>query len=198
MSQHIFEGDNERVVLGYDRPLDYVFCTVERGGEVIYSNLSDENAGTEQREIRYFRKVLDRLGATVPEEMFVAVESDRRSKVGNRVVHYPRNPTLDASEWAQIVEALKSKREAAVTQGRDRAYLEEIRHVIGDGEQASLNEQDWAEIYYALVDGDVADQAIVEKIGPDGKNMIAVTCACGAIMADNVCSNPECRFNVQD
>jgi hypothetical protein len=88
MSQHIYESDNARVVLGYDRPLDYVFCTVERGGEVIYSNLSDADAGTEQQDVRYYRSVLDRLGVTVPEEMFATVESDQRAKVGNRVVYH--------------------------------------------------------------------------------------------------------------
>jgi len=88
MSQHIYEDDNTRVVLGYDRPLGYVFCTVERGGEMIYSNLSDADAGTEQQDVRYYRSVLDRLGVTVPEEMFAAVESDQRARVGNRVVHH--------------------------------------------------------------------------------------------------------------
>jgi hypothetical protein len=55
---------------------------------VIYSNLSDKNAGTEQQDVRYYRSVLNRLSVTVPEEMFAAVESDQRARVGNRVVHH--------------------------------------------------------------------------------------------------------------
>ena len=55
-----------------------------------------------------------------------------------------------------------------------RAHLREIKQAIADGEQASLNEQDWAEIYYAIVDGD-SEQDLAEKIGPDGRNMIEDT-----------------------
>ena len=60
-------------------------------------------------------------------------------------------PILDANEWMQIVAALKSKMESLPPQ--QAAYLREINDAIIDGEQASLNEQDWAEIYCALADG---------------------------------------------
>jgi hypothetical protein len=103
-------------------------------------------------------------------------------------------PTLDANEWIQIVVALKSKMESLPPQ--QATYLREINDAIIGGEQTSLNEQDWAEIYCALVDGD-AEQAIAEKIGPDGKNMVGIECACGALMDDGVCSDPACRFNAR-
>jgi hypothetical protein len=103
-------------------------------------------------------------------------------------------PALDANEWTQIVAALRSKMESLPSQ--QATYLREISEAIIDGEQASLNEQDWAEIYCAMVDGD-ADQSIGEKIGPDGKNMVGIECACGALMDDGVCSDPACRFNAR-
>jgi hypothetical protein len=37
LSQHIYHDGTYEVVLGYDRPLDYVFCTVwNRQHEVVY------------------------------------------------------------------------------------------------------------------------------------------------------------------
>jgi hypothetical protein len=88
MSQHIYQNDDLQVRMGYDRPLDYVFCIVERGDEMLYSNLSDEKAGTEQQDIRYFKEVLDSLGITVPSKMFEEIEKDQSQRVGNRVVEY--------------------------------------------------------------------------------------------------------------
>lgn len=52
MSQHRFSGTDKNgisilVTMGYDRPLDYVFMTVEaRNGFVLYSNLADPVART--------------------------------------------------------------------------------------------------------------------------------------------------------
>jgi hypothetical protein len=91
LSQHIYHDGTYEVVLGYDRPLDYVFCTVwNRQHEVVYSNLSDPNAGTEQQDVEYFRPVLAQLGITLWEEMWAAVKQDQKEKAGNKVVHYPR------------------------------------------------------------------------------------------------------------
>jgi hypothetical protein len=89
VSQHIYTKDNLRIVLGYDRPLDYVFCTIQREGEYIYTNLADENAGTSQQDVNYFRKVLADNKITVPEQMFTEVENDQRNRIGNRVVNWP-------------------------------------------------------------------------------------------------------------
>jgi hypothetical protein len=83
---------------------------------------------------------------------------------------------LGATDWMRIVLALKGKLKSPVVQGGDReskdwrAHLREIKQAIADGEQASLNEQDWAEIYYAL--DAFAETDLIDKIGPDGKNMI--------------------------
>ena len=73
--------------MGYDRPLDYVFCTVmSEDGEVTYSNLDDDDAGTDQQDANYFRPVLKKLGLHVPESVFQEVATDQRLRVGNRVV----------------------------------------------------------------------------------------------------------------
>jgi hypothetical protein len=92
MSQHIFESRDRNgvpitITMGYDRPLDYAFCTVmAENDEILYSNLDDENAGTEQQDVEYFRPVLDQLGVSIPESMFRDVASDQRLRVGNRVL----------------------------------------------------------------------------------------------------------------
>ncbi len=92
MSQHIFETTNAKgarvtVTMGYDRPLDYVFCTVmAENDDIIYSNLDDDDAGTDQREVNYYRPVLEKLGVHVPESVFREVVSDQLRRVGNREV----------------------------------------------------------------------------------------------------------------
>ncbi len=92
MSQHIFEttsakGKRVTVTMGYDRPLDYVFCTVTaENGDIIYSNLDDDDAGTEQQEVNYYRPILEKLGVHVPESVFREVVSDQLRRVGNREV----------------------------------------------------------------------------------------------------------------
>ena len=92
MSQHIFETNNAQgapvtVTMGYDRPLVYVFCTVlDPNDKVIYSNLDDDDAGTLQQEVDYYRPVLERLGLHVPESVFQEVASGQIGRIGNRVV----------------------------------------------------------------------------------------------------------------
>ena len=95
MSQHIFETNSAQgapmtVTMGYDRPLDYVFCTVlDPNDEVIYSNLDDDDAGTHQQDVDYYRSVLLKFGLHVPESTFREVKSDQLGRVGNRVkIHY--------------------------------------------------------------------------------------------------------------
>jgi hypothetical protein len=95
MSQHIFqatnaEGESLTVTMGYDRPLDYVFCTVtNEQDDAIYSNLDDDNAGISQQDVGYYRFVLKRLGLQIPESMFREVQGDQLARVGNRVQVHP-------------------------------------------------------------------------------------------------------------
>jgi hypothetical protein len=57
VSQHIFntkdaQGKGVTVTVGYDRPLNYVFCTVtSETGDVVYSNLDDDDAGMRQQNV---------------------------------------------------------------------------------------------------------------------------------------------------
>jgi hypothetical protein len=95
MSQHIFEttdlgGERLIVTLGYDRPLDYVFCTVmTEGGTVIYTNLDDDWAGLAQQRVGYYRSIIEGLGLEIPESMFREVEADQARRTGNRLqVHF--------------------------------------------------------------------------------------------------------------
>lgn len=98
MSQHRHsavsqDGSKVTVTLGYDRPLDYVFCTVMQdaqglaeGEEVLYSNLGDDEAGTDLQDVDYFRPVLAALAIRVPESMFTEVQLDQLQRVGNTTV----------------------------------------------------------------------------------------------------------------
>jgi hypothetical protein len=88
MSQHIYKRENFEVRMGYDRPLDFVFMTVEIRGEVAYTNLDDAEAGTFQQDVNYYRDVLRGLDIQVPETMFAEVEADQAGRVGNKVVEY--------------------------------------------------------------------------------------------------------------
>jgi hypothetical protein len=85
------DGHRVAVTLGYDRPLDFVFCTIIRDGEEdspVYTNLDDDDAGTHLQDVDYYRSVLEGLGILVPEKMFAEVESDQANAVGNRVVDH--------------------------------------------------------------------------------------------------------------
>lgn len=98
MSQHKHttrtkDGKEVTVTLGYDRPLDYVFCTViqdskgtNEGEDILYSNLSDDNAGTHLQEVDYFRDVLNDLRISVPDSLFTEVKIDQLDRVGNKTV----------------------------------------------------------------------------------------------------------------
>ena len=94
MSLHICSATNTHggkvvVRMGYDRPLEYIFCTVlSENGEVLYSSLSDANAGTDQQDVEYYRPILKNLGITVPEEMFTGTKADQLQRAGNKVVHH--------------------------------------------------------------------------------------------------------------
>lgn len=101
MSQHIYktknaEGQNLTITLGYDRPLDFVFCTImSQDDAVIYSNLDDDGAGTDQQDANYYRRILEQLGLHVPESVFREVISDQTRRMGNRVeIHGSDEPLV--------------------------------------------------------------------------------------------------------
>ena len=77
MSQYQHKDGPVLVRIGYDRILNYVFCTIERGSRMLYSNLSDPKAGTEQQDVNYFRPILAKHFVTVPEELFEKVRREQ-------------------------------------------------------------------------------------------------------------------------
>lgn len=101
MSQHKHstvtkDGKRVTITLGYDRPLDYLFCTVmlnEEGKsedeDILYSNLSDDEAGTHLQEVDYFRNVLAELGISVPDSMFTEVNIDQLGASRQQICRSP-------------------------------------------------------------------------------------------------------------
>jgi hypothetical protein len=104
MSQHHFnatiaDGRKVTVTMGYDRPLDYVFCTVmDKDGEIVYSNLHDDAVGLNLQDVNYFRPILEELGLRVPESMFAEVSFDQEHSVGNRVVIHEQDESPTRTE----------------------------------------------------------------------------------------------------
>lgn len=109
MSQHLFrcssQGRDVRVLMGYDRPLDYVFCMVEwceppepttddeDSQPYLYSNLDDEDAGTSCRDVQYFTRKLVSFGITLPPQMVARVHRDVRVMMGNAYIEHFTNGT---------------------------------------------------------------------------------------------------------
>lgn len=127
MSQHTYRtrtSNKKKVIvtLGYDRPLDFVFCSVlDEHESVIYSNLDDDNAGTELQDVDYYRSVLLDLGIRVPEEIFGEVKSDQLLRVGNRAVDHT---VLESPSKLQcVIDTLVSKISGFVKQVKeDRSH----------------------------------------------------------------------------
>lgn len=74
------------VVMGYDPSGGHIFCSVkqESSDRVLYSSLNDDQGGTHQLDVEYYRAILFLLGLTVPDSMFREVERDQASRVGSR------------------------------------------------------------------------------------------------------------------
>jgi hypothetical protein len=94
MSQHFFQATlNSRpvqVVIGWDRPLQGFFMTIERldaaddEAEVLFDNA--RSSLRFPRSLTVFRKKLAELGIKPPAGLFHAVTADARCGVGNRIV----------------------------------------------------------------------------------------------------------------
>lgn len=104
MSRHIYstttdDGKSVKVVMGYDRPLNYLFMTVEelsppeaaptedddQDSPYLYSNMDDLCAGLEIQEIEYFLDILKDLQISIPEPMIAHIQEDQVNKVGNLI-----------------------------------------------------------------------------------------------------------------
>lgn len=102
MSQHIFETHGVRVTLGYDRILNYVFCTVMAGDDILYSNLGDPHAGCALHDVEYFRPILEARNIKVPDKMFDLVAYEQEYKIA-------RNETRVYTETDFIVTRYEAK-----------------------------------------------------------------------------------------
>ena len=175
MSQHILTTTTSRgrkvtVTMGYDRPLDYVFCTVmDTDGDISYSNLDDEMAGTELQDVEYFKLALRRLGIDVPETMFTEVKSDQALRIGNRVEHYTVEPRRD--KIRRPIEHLMTALRRAITRMRIRVETNQnttkepemldLLEVIGAG---AADEPDFCSRSYWKWEDETATP-LLEKLG---------------------------------
>lgn len=98
MSQHhcdsTYQGKPVHVVMGWDRPLQYVFLTVELESEVddddepiyVYHNFDEPE--DQPLTLDHAVAVLKRLDIAVPDSMIIETEKDRDANVGNRQVFH--------------------------------------------------------------------------------------------------------------
>ncbi|MFL9883226.1 hypothetical protein PQR66_09330 [Paraburkholderia agricolaris] len=102
MSQHSFDtvhnGFPITVLLGWDRPLNYFFLVIQKrttrideamqaeDGDILYSNLHENEPFN--HDLEYYREVLGNFQILVPESMFIEVQHDLVSYVGNRVAKH--------------------------------------------------------------------------------------------------------------
>ena len=112
MSQHVFntvtmDGRPVQVVMGWDRPLQYYFLTVQaldaewqplspegEHGEsegYLYSNLYDPEIPLVDNQLAYYSTILYELGLDVPMAMLSALSYDRSVNRGHHHVVYQPN-----------------------------------------------------------------------------------------------------------
>lgn len=84
MSHHLHSVSTEEygivnVDMGYDPSLHHIFCIVkqESNDTPLYTSLEDDQGGAHQQDVEYFRGILDLLGLSVPESMFVELQLDQ-------------------------------------------------------------------------------------------------------------------------
>jgi hypothetical protein len=116
MSQHNFSttylGKSVNVLLGWDRPLQYVFMviieslTTDNDDEkIIYSNLYDR--ASDGAHIGYYEQKLKELGIVVPQRMFREVHQDYGFNVGNHYCDYLADGTFTDSLRLPSADAKK-------------------------------------------------------------------------------------------
>lgn len=102
MSRHCFDTSHKGfpiiVVLGWDRPMQYFFLTIEKPAELIddamqveddrflYSNMHETDPFG--HDLDYYREVLRHFQIIVPESLFREVQSDAERNVGNRFTRH--------------------------------------------------------------------------------------------------------------
>lgn len=93
MTQRILEtsvGEQRiKVLMGWDRPLQYHFMVIEREGkrDPLYSNLDDPSAGLHGSLQYFIGKALD-FGIEIPPGMVARLEADRAANLGNALSRF--------------------------------------------------------------------------------------------------------------
>lgn len=178
MSRHIYrtrtrDGRDVVVTLGYDRPLDYVFCTVFDGqGEIVYSNLSDEEAGTDQQDVSYFKGILLELRIRVPERVFAEVRGDQLRGVGNRTVdHDVSDPVNRVLDWPHPRSSLRRvfspNRVNSVRLEPAPFYQPGFDHILTIIGRDAASAQDYCSSFYRKWENRVA-KPLLKRLGYSG------------------------------
>lgn len=91
MSQHHYfvmhSGEMTHVLMGWDKPLQYFFMVIEKESDLeepFWSNLNCDSPF--QKNLIYYRQVLDELQIVIPGEMLEEIERDAMSNIGNKEV----------------------------------------------------------------------------------------------------------------
>ena len=91
MSHHLHSQKTKEygivnVVMGYEPSGGHIFCTVkqETTDRPLYNSFDDDEGGTHQLDVEYYRAILALLGLAVPESMFREVERDQALRVESR------------------------------------------------------------------------------------------------------------------
>jgi len=94
MSRHtialIHEGEDTSITLGWDRPLQGYFMTIEKGSDeedgIYWSNL--DLVEPHPKELTFFLSELKRLQISLPQQMIDAVLLDGKNNIGNKNVYH--------------------------------------------------------------------------------------------------------------
>jgi hypothetical protein len=98
MSQHVFEAEDGQIVLaGYDRQCGEYFYTIFASNDVEEPTAESVDG---PHEIAHLRKQVDALVSGVPSAMYDSIRDDAIGNVGNRVVRWSRDGTIESDSAA--------------------------------------------------------------------------------------------------
>ena len=154
MSQHYFEttylNRPVRVTLGWDRPVQHYYLTVEYldADRYVYSNLQERKPFG--FNLDDYRSKLETLGIAVPQSMFVQAQKDRADNAANRYVTHGEDGTFSEHFLGAAPAGVEERRglpfklgTVVMTNGcfefmKERALLPAVpaalaaRHAMGD------------------------------------------------------------------
>ncbi|BDT74146.1 hypothetical protein os4_36990 (plasmid) [Comamonadaceae bacterium OS-4] len=99
MSQHVFAAEDGQIVLaGYDRQCGEYYFTIFANNNV---EEPTAESGEGLREISQLRKELDALVSGVPGTMYESIRQDAIDNVGNRMVRWKLDGSIEIDSAAQ-------------------------------------------------------------------------------------------------